>query len=231
MALIDRLAQRNLSSYAYERWLDFRDEVRAMGVYRRGVKAAKNFVWKPGAKLNIGSGTVKNPGFTTVDFCEGVDVRVDLRRPMPIPNGIASLIICEHFLEHLRYPGQAGAFLKECHRILGLGGELYISVPDTRWPLECYVQGDPEYVRQCKEHKWHPAWMDTEMEHINFHFRQQDDGRSDGHFECHRFAYDEETLLKALRNAGFAIAEGRSYDPAIDAPHRRVGSLFVKAVK
>jgi len=231
MALIDRLAHRALSKYAYNSWRELRDEVSAMGVHRRGAKAAKNFAWKQGAKLNIGCGSVKNAGFVSVDFCPGVDVRLDLRKPMPIPDGIASMILCEHFLEHLRYPGQAGAFLKECHRILQPGGELYISVPDTRWPLECYVKGDPEYVRQCEVHRWHPEWMDTEMEHINYHFRQQDDGRLDGNFECHRFAYDEKTLVKALRGAGFAEAHGRSFDPAFDAPHRRVGSLFVKAVK
>lgn len=229
--VVDRLAKRVLSPFAYDRWVDFMGELNAMSVHRKGVRAAQGFTWQDGARLNIGCGPVKTPDFVRVDFCPGVDVRVDLRRPLPIPDNVASLILCEHFLEHLRYPGQALAFLKECRRVLQPGGRLMLSVPDTKWPMECYVLGRPEYEAACMEYKWHPREVETFMEHINYHFRQQEDGRRDGHFECHRFAYDAETLGKALLHAGFSEAAERSYEEGLDAPHRRVGSLFMMARK
>ncbi|MBK9176759.1 MAG: methyltransferase domain-containing protein [Flavobacteriales bacterium] len=228
---MDRIARRGLSPFAYERLHDLKGELKAMWVHRRGVREARKRTWTPGVKLNIGCGPVITPGYVRVDFCPGVDVRVDLRRPLPIPDAIADVILCEHFLEHLRYPGQAHAFLKQCHRLLRPGGQLLLSVPDTRWPMECYVHGRTEWQDACKANKWHPQWVTTTMEHLNYHFRQQDDDRTDGHFECHRFAYDAETLEKVLRKAGFATVERRAFEPGLDAPHREIGSLFMGARK
>ena len=230
-SITERLGRRVLSSFALERWKDFMGELESMRVHRQGVKAAGRFTWTPGARLNIGCGPVRSPGFVRVDFCPGVDIRVDLRRPLPIPDGIASVILCEHFLEHLRYPGQATGFLRECKRVLQPGGRLLLSVPDTYWPMECYIRGTDEWQQACKENNWHPKWVRTSMEHMNYHFRQQDDSRSDGHFECHRFAYDEETLAKVLRAAGFEQVSRRAFEPGMDAPHRELGSLFMLAVK
>lgn len=229
--IIDSVMRRSLSPFAFERWVDLKGELKAMWVHRCGVRAASKVVWEKGASINVGCGSVNKPGYVRVDFCPGVDVRVDLRRPLPIPDGIADVILCEHFLEHLRYPGQARSFLKECHRILAPGGRMFLSVPDTRWPLESYVHGRSDYPEACKAHRWHPRNLDTYMEHINYHFRQQDDTRSDGHFECHRFAYDAETLAKVLGAAGFARCEERSFDRTYDSEHRRVGSLFMLGVK
>jgi hypothetical protein len=36
---------------------------------------------------------------------------------------------------------------------------------------------------------WHPAWCQTRLEHLNYHFRQDTQ---------HRFAYDYETLERVL---------------------------------
>lgn len=229
--LFERGTRRLLSPFAYERLQDLRGELTAMAVHRRGVHAAGRFPWRSGLKLNIGCGPVDTPGFVRVDFCPGVDIRVDLRRPLPIPDATSSLIVCEHFLEHLRYPGQALRFLKDCHRILDPGGRLVISVPDTRWPLVSYVTGSIDYRNACLEHQWHPKWITTTMEHINYHFRQQDDSRGDGHFECHRYAYDEETLAKVLGKAGFGTVRARAFEPGLDSPHRAVGSLFMEGIK
>jgi len=231
IGIIDRIARRSLSPFAYERLQDLKGELQAMWVHRRGVREARKRTWSQGARLNIGCGPVVTPGYVRVDFCPGVDVRVDLRRPLPIPDSVASVILCEHFLEHLRYPGQASAFLRECHRLLEPGGRLFLSVPDTKWPMECYVHGRDDWQRVCKENRWHPKWVETTMEHLNYHFRQQDDSRSDGHFECHRYAYDADTLAKVLGSAGFERREERSFDPAYDSEHRRIGSLFMLAVK
>ena len=69
------------------------------------------------------------------------------------------------------------------------------------------------------------------MEHIHYHFRQRWTGKSDNDFDCHRFAYDFETLKKLLEVCGFSDVRERPYDPALDSEHRRIGSLFVTARK
>jgi hypothetical protein len=66
------------------------------------------------------------------------------------------------------------------------------------------------------------------MEVVNFVFRQGND---------HKYAYDAETLMRLLRDAGFPRIErqafGRSLLPEIclDQPMRAAESLYVEAVK
>jgi hypothetical protein len=70
--------------------------------------------------------------------------------------------------------------------------------------------------------RWHPAWCQTRLEHISFHFRQGTQ---------HRFAYDFETLAHALTQAGFVDVMERRFDPMRDAMHRARGTLYVDARK
>jgi hypothetical protein len=98
-----------------------------------------------------------------------------------------------------------------------------LSVPDTEWPLTDYSGGiDAAYFQACVQHEWHPGNCSTRLEHINYHFRQGDE---------HHYAYDEETLKKALETAGFCDVKRVGFDSDIDAKHREVGSLFVVARK
>jgi hypothetical protein len=70
--------------------------------------------------------------------------------------------------------------------------------------------------------RWHPPECTTQLEHINYHFRQQGE---------HRFAYDFETAEKALKAAGFVNIHPVTFDPTLDSEHRKAGSLFVSAYK
>ena len=69
---------------------------------------------------------------------------------------------------------------------------------------------------------WHPAWCDTRLHQINYHFRQ---GSQD------KYAYDFETLAKVLADAGFVQVTRREFDPALDAENRRRGTLYVDGFK
>jgi hypothetical protein len=60
------------------------------------------------------------------------------------------------------------------------------------------------------------------MEHINYHFRQDDE---------HRFAYDFKTLAQALSSAGFQEIQRRDFEPALDSVDRKLGTLYVNASK
>jgi hypothetical protein len=65
------------------------------------------------------------------------------------------------------------------------------------------------------------------MERINFLFRQN-------YFfalQEHRHAYDFETLQQYLTEAGFDAISKRAFDPDLDSPSRRAGTLYLVATK
>lgn len=216
------LARKFISPGQERAICQFLAETRMAGLHRRGLREARKRGLTRPTKINLGSGDACKPGFINTDLCAGADVVVDLRRPLPFEDACCDLIFSEHCFEHFDYPHAIGALLKECYRVLKPGGRLTFSVPLTEWPVSDYASGDDApYFRTCRELGWHSGCT-TRMEHINDHFRQGGD---------HRFAYDEETALKLLRELGFVQARGRDFDPALDSEHRRVGSLFIDAYK
>ncbi len=197
-------------------------ETRAARQHRQGLYSVQQRGLTRPSKINIGSGAVLKKGFLNVDLCAEADAMLDLRRPLPFEDNCCEVIFSEHCFEHFDYPGPIGHLLKECLRVLKPGGKLTFSVPLTEWPVSDYAGGeDTPYFRTCRERGWH-AGCTTRMEHINDHFRQGGD---------HRFAYDEETAIKLLRELGFANPRKREFDPALDSEHRRIGSLFMEATK
>lgn len=190
--------------------------------HRRGLRRARQYADGLGLKLHLGCGQRRKPGWVNVDLGGDADLTLDLREPLPFRDGSCRVVYSEHFLEHLAYPEPAGSLLRECRRVLEPRGVLSLGVPDTEWPVLEYAGAKDEgYFRAAKE-RWHPAWCATRMEHLNHHFR-------DG--EQHKFAYDFETLARALRNAGFPEVRGREFDPALDSEERRLGTLYLEALK
>jgi predicted SAM-dependent methyltransferase len=197
-------------------------ELRLTPLRRRGRRKARAYSGRKQLKLNIGCGPNLKNGWVNIDLVPNVDLPLDMRDPIPLEDGCATLIYSEHFLEHLDYPADAMRFLRECQRLLQPGGVISIGVPDTRWPLESYAGvKDGEYFSLVKKH-WHPDWCHTPMEHINYHFRQDTE---------HRFAYDFETLGHALKQAGFGNIRERGFDGALDSEQRKMGTLYVEAAK
>lgn len=201
--------------------------VHKMNIYKYRSKN-KN---KKGLKINFGSGSATKSGFLNLDFSSSADIRLDLRKPLPLTDASCNFIYSEHFVEHLSYPEGVEMHFSECFRILEPNGTISISVPDSQWPLDDYVQGKNSYLDACKQNNWHPKDCSTFMEHINFHFRQRRRGMSYSHFENHRFAWDFETMKKKLVEVGFVDVERRDYNSNLDSKHREVGSLFVQALK
>jgi predicted SAM-dependent methyltransferase len=192
--------------------------------HRRGLRLIRKNAWREPQRLNLGSGRVVKAGYLNVDLFPGGDLTLDLRRGLPFASNCCERIISEHFFEHVEYPDVVGHLFRECLRVLKPGGEFRISVPETAWPLEDYPRGEnSSYMQACRENSWwHPAYCQTRLEHINHHFRQGGE---------HRFAYDFETMAKALSEAGFTAIQEDKCDPSIDSEHRRIGSLFVSARK
>ncbi|MFY9529366.1 MAG: hypothetical protein WAR24_10680 [Candidatus Acidiferrales bacterium] len=71
-----------------------------------------------------------------------------------------------------------------------------------------------------------PKWCNTRMDVINEHFR----GFGVQGFGGHQYAYDIETLIKVLHQAGVRITE-RSFDPSLDSELRKVGLYAEPDVK
>jgi len=208
-------------------------ELRIGRIHSKGVRQAKVLRNRDDLKLNFGCGPDIKPGYINVDLCEGADLRLDLREPMPFQANACAIVHSEHFLEHLAYPHQAMHFLAECFRVLRPGGILRVGVPDSEWPIRAYAR-DPyfvawfDYVRR--------AWprsdsVNTDMECVNYSFRQ--DGE-------HKFGYDYETLKRNLAMVGFEDIKRVEFDPALDNEKSRYSldsdpskctTLYVVAVK
>ena len=188
----------------------------------KGVALARKYASHELDKLHLGCGLNRKAGWLNVDLFPPADLTLDLREKFPFPENTFTVIYSEHFFEHIDYPVVAGKFLAECFRVLKSGGLIRLGVPDTEWPLQeyCKVRNDGYY--QLAKKTWHPSWCTMEMEHINYHFRQ--DGE-------HRFAYDFETLRKVLQIAGFSNVTKTNFDPGVDSESRKIGTLYVTAVR
>ena len=198
-----------------------RNEVNIYRLHRKGMKKARAYAGQSEMKLNIGCGPNRKQDWVNIDLVSNVDLSLDMREAMPFSDNSAAIIYSEHFFEHLDYPGPATQFLKECHRILKPGGIFSVGVPNEELSLQAYVARDEEAFANSRA-KWHPAWCQTRMHSINYEFRL--DGE-------HRFAYDYETLCHALMEAGFSNIRQRAFDAGLDTESRRIGTLYVDAVK
>ena len=151
-------------------------------------------------------------------------LRLDIRRPLPFPEGSCAEIYSEHVLEHLAYPGEVEEVLRDWWRVLAPGGTLSVGVPDTVYPLASYVNQVDDYFAWCRTQPWNPPWIATRLDQINFHFRQQGLGFGQDHL----YAYDVGTLAVRLTSTGFVDIAQRPYDPARDS---RAYTLYVDATK
>ena len=196
---------------------DLLDEISIQWHHRIALHKAKRHT-QGGLQLNVGCGPDLKPEWINIDLTAHADLRFDMREPLPFATGSASMIYSEHFFEHLEYP-DAVNFLKESRRVLCPGGIFSVGVPDTEWPLVAYVNNESEYFAIARE-RWHPAWCNTRMHNLNYHFRQD---------RQHKYAYDFETLAQMLREAGFSSVVRRRFDPKLDNARREHGTLYVDA--
>lgn len=96
-----------------------------------------------------------------------------------------------------------------------------IGVPDTEWPLTAYGHDSDEYWKLAKS-EWHPSSCETQLDHLNYHFRQMGE---------HKYAWDATTLTNELMKSGLVSIERREFDPKLDSESRRIGSLYMTALK
>jgi predicted SAM-dependent methyltransferase len=172
-------------------------------------------------KLNLGCGPNNRPGWVNIDLFDlRADLQLDVRRRWPFPDGSVAHIYSEHMFEHLEFSEEVPHMLSESLRVLQNDGIFDVGVPDTEWPLRGYGNQAHDYWPFAPT--WHPTDCETQLDHINYHFRQG---------EQHKYAWDEETLTRSLQRSGFVSINRRSFDATLDSEARKIGTLYMRAVK
>lgn len=171
-------------------------------------------------RLHLGCADNYLPGWINVDLARPgrqLDLRWDLRRPVPFPAGSIEVIFAEHLLEHLTVCQGLGV-VRECRRLLSAGGVLRIGVPDLSRYVKSYGGNDP-LLTEVRPGRPTPALAFSEV-----FYRYG-----------HRSMYDFETLQALCLEAGFAEVHRSAFGlsrvlPCPDTPARRPETLYVEAL-
>lgn len=97
-------------------------------------------------KLNLGCGPCAQAGWLNLDLrrADGVDVRADLLRGLPLADASIDCIAAIHVLQDLPW-SQIEPALRELRRVLMPGGVLRLGLPDLDRAIQAYLSGDPGY--------------------------------------------------------------------------------------
>jgi SAM-dependent methyltransferase len=98
------------------------------------------------ARLHWGCGDKAAPGWINVDRepFDGVDLRGDIRRGLPLPDGCLDYAVSIHALQDLAWKDIAAA-LAELRRVIKPGGVLRLGLPDMDRAIAAYQRGDAGY--------------------------------------------------------------------------------------
>src|SRR5262245_21620280 len=81
------------------------NELQIQRRHRVGVRRARELRLTPPVRLNLGCGENAKPGWINVDlFNRAADLALDIREPLPFPDGSVAMVYSEHVFEHLAYP-------------------------------------------------------------------------------------------------------------------------------
>ena len=162
-------------------------------------------------KLQIGSGSNLLPGWlntTLYPFAPGT-VYLNACTLFPVPDDSFDYVFSEHLIEHLEFE-EAAKTLRESHRVLREGGRIRIATPNLEQIIALYTQpkseARQEYIRWIMDNFRPQIGEYSPAQVINQSF----------HGWRHKFIYDQATLVKALKDAGFvdieAVKPGESSD-------------------
>jgi len=176
--------------------------------------------------LNLGSGPrgLADSHWINVDCYADTNVHylMDFNRKWPFPDNCFDGIFCEHVFEHFDYE-QGQVLLRECWRVLGVGGCLRIIVPDGAKIMRTFFENPGEFP------SWRTRGTSCPMEAVNSYFRQR--------YE-HQCMYDWQLLAHQLRRVGYTQIAQASFQQGtvsrailLDDQKYEWESLYVEAIK
>jgi predicted SAM-dependent methyltransferase len=138
----------------------------------------------------------------------------DLTKPLPFGENSFSSVYASHVLEHL-YLVEAQRLLSECKRVLRAGGVIRMVVPDLRTMVTAYLEskngGGPTRSEKSTA-------ADKLNEMLAFRSPTPPNGSLlyklyalSKDFHHHKWMYDSDSLVRYLRDAGFAAVSERGY--------------------
>ena len=115
---------------------------------------------------------------------------------LPFSSNTVDVIYSSHMMEHLRRD-DAIVFIKECFRVLKIGGALRLSLPDLKIAIERYIDnGDADFFMECL--LMEPPKTKGIKNLIKLYLS--------GGYRNHSWMYDGNSLIKLLGNYGFKDA-------------------------
>lgn len=180
-------------------------------------------------KLHLGAGYRRVPGWLNVDVY-GSECDVDLAcGRLPWPTGAFSAVVSQHVIEHLELESELLPLFSELRRVIGKGGELWLSCPDMEKACTGYLEDRASALSEDRRARM-PQWaLPTEIpsQHfVNWLFQQNGE---------HRNLFDLELLRWALLRSGFTACarscEAKLLERFPEMPLRNddVQSLYVIA--
>lgn len=142
-------------------------------------------------KLNIACGGHHLSGWINIDLRSDADLTLDVTKGLPYDADSVDYIYSKAFFEHLTV-AQGVTHLRDCLRVLKVGGVLRLSTVELEIMLNKYVDGtwsNQRFVSACG--------AKTRAEAVNWRFYE---GYGSG---GHRYLYDEEELTRRMKEAGF----------------------------
>ena len=121
-------------------------------------------------------------------------------------------------LEHFFYK-ELIKLLKDCHRVLKVGGVFSACVPNAEIYIKKYLNPDCVTIETVYE----PALnIYTPIDYLNYIAYMDSQ---------HRFLFDANNICSILKSVGFRDVKIRNFDPELDNKQRDWESLYVKALK
>jgi predicted SAM-dependent methyltransferase len=202
---------------------EFRKTVRSSIIKRKGIKRATLLKGKDeNVRLDLGCGSSKKPCFVGLDFSPDADIQWDIRWGLPFDDNSVIEIRSDHFLEHLELP-MVVEVLRECRRVLVLGGVLNFTVPHINPYLDAYRRSDFKLLKEkiFDVPKEQEDLYNTCFDRISWLLYRSGE---------HKSLFDRESILAKVKLAGFASVTTREFDEIKDT-NFRFSSIYVVAVK
>ena len=180
----------------------------------------KSVILKKEIFLNLGSGPTKGKdNWINVDLY-GADINCDLRKGIPIKENTVDKIYTSHMFEHVPFK-ELKKFINECYRVLKVGGELSVCVPNARFYIDAYLNKE---TFKNESEMFEPAIVKTGswMDQINYIAYLNG---------LHHYMFDEENLINTLKLSPFKNVELRNFDSNIDKKKRKRESIYASAIK